>query len=221
MTEIVIRNQEILERLDGIVDQYFSMPDAGSDKFDYYEPQDAKEKGEYYTSDQYLQQVLEREDSGFPTEHFSHPTGQVVKSDSRWDDFYQSIKYGFAMEMGFTANALFNYYPPGGFVGWHNNWNATAFQILFTWSEKGDGYFKYWDKQKDQIVTIEDKPGWQCRWYYFAPQTQPELLCWHAAFTRCPRITLAYKVSSSNGPSNLDQRVMNLRDVIIEEIESE
>jgi hypothetical protein len=26
-------------------------------------------------------------------------------------------------------SALLNYYPPGGFVGWHTNWNASVIRL--------------------------------------------------------------------------------------------
>ena len=41
-------------------------------------------------------------------------------------------------------------------MGWHTNYDANAYQVLFTWSETGEGFFEYYDKQKDEIVKIED-----------------------------------------------------------------
>ena len=44
-------------------------------------------------------------------------------------------------------------YPPGGYISWHNNANASAYNLVFTWSESGNGYFKYIDGEtKKEIV---------------------------------------------------------------------
>ena len=55
-------------------------------------------------------------------------------------------------------NALCVMYPPGGFIGWHNNANASAYNLIFTWSETGDGYFKYIDGETKEEIVIKDKP---------------------------------------------------------------
>lgn len=198
MTEVVIKNNQFLNKLEEIRTSLFSLDTFGSSDYDFFEPDDAKQKGKYYTSDEYLIEVKSREeDMGFPSEHFSHPMGRVAKNNPKiFKKFYESVKYDFAQELGASANALFNYYPPGGFVGWHNNWNASAHQILFTWSESGDGYFKYQDKETNKIVTIPDVEGWQARHYRFGRKESER--CWHAAYTGCRRITLAYKFSLDN-----------------------
>ena len=198
MTEVVIKNPEFLNKLENIRTALFSIESFGDKKYDFFAPDDAKWQGKYYTSDDYLVEVKSRShDVGWPAEHFSHPMGRVATDNpSIFKDFYESIKYGFAQELGASANALFNYYPPGGFVGWHNNWNAAAHQILFTWSETGEGYFKYQDAETKEIVTLPDVKGWQARHYRFGRQENER--CWHAAYTGCRRITLAYKFSLDN-----------------------
>ena len=49
-------------------------------------------------------------------------------------------------------------YPPGGYISWHNNANASAYNLIFTWSETGDGYFKYIDGETKEEIVIKDKP---------------------------------------------------------------
>jgi len=198
MTEVVIKNSDFLAKLEDIRTTLFSLESFGDNIHDFFDPSDAKWLGKYYTSDEYLVEVKSRShDLGWPAEHFSHPMGRVATDNpSIFKDFYESVKYGFAEELGAAANALFNYYPPGGFVGWHNNWNAAAHQMLFTWSETGDGYFKYQDTETSDIVTILDVKGWQARHYRFDRDKNKR--CWHAAYTSCKRITLAYKFSLDN-----------------------
>lgn len=198
MTEIAINNTEFLAKLENIRTSLFTLPTFGDPFYDFYSPKDGRENGKLYTTDFYLANVKSRsKDKGFPDEHFSHPIGQnTEKRPDIFKKFYYSVKYDFATEIGANANALFNYYPPGGFVGWHNNWNAAAHQILFTWSETGDGFFKYQDTETGDIIKLEDRPGWQARHYRF--EREEEERCWHAAYTACKRITLAYKFSLDN-----------------------
>jgi hypothetical protein len=222
MTEVLIKNQKFLSKLDAIKDKYFSIPTVRDSVYDMFDPPDAKERGEHYVSDDFLKIVQARSHSGFPEEHFSHPTGRnAVSNPQLWKEFYLSVKYDFAMGIGATSNALFNYYPPGGFVGWHTNWNAPAYQILFTWSDTGEGYFKYQDPSTKEIVRIKDVPGWQCRHYYFAGEKEPEYHCWHAAYANCDRITLAFKFVNEGLYSSKDVMARQLRDELIEEIQSE
>ena len=88
-----------------------------------------------------------------------------------WESYMNMVKYDFASQLGAHTSALLSYYPPGGFVGWHTNYDATAYQVLFTWSD-GNGYFRYYDMAKDEVVTIQDVEGWQCRHYYFEAENK-------------------------------------------------
>ena len=59
-------------------------------------------------------------------------------------------------------NALTQMYPPDGFISWHNNANACAYNLVFSWSETGDGCFRYVDGHTGEEVVMKDKKGWQC-----------------------------------------------------------
>jgi len=89
-------------------------------------------------------------------------------------------------------NALNACYPPGGFISWHNNANASGYNIIITWSETGEGWFDYWDIDKKERIRVQDKPGWQAKMTYFGPYSYPDKLCYHAAYTDCYRITVAF-----------------------------
>lgn len=111
-------------------------------------------------------------------------------------------------------NALFSVYPPGGFISWHNNANASAYNFIFTWSETGAGGFRYWDWEKNKVVTIKDVPGWQCKAGYFGSYTDPvNALCYHSAYADCLRMTIAFTVSREDA-------AIGLQDWIIEDISS-
>lgn len=224
MSEVTIRNAELLEILNGFSQEMLSKPSYNDEKYwTFHEWQDIG-KGEYYCSRDYLDDCLSREGLiGPPDRYFAQPISKMVREDKEmWEGFMQKVKYDFASELGAHTSALLSYYPPGGFVGWHTNYDANAYQILFTWSETGDGYFRYYDKQKDEIVTIQDVPGWQCRHFYFGAGHEEDLHCWHSAYAGCQRITLAYKFVNGGSVDNPeDAQARAMRDLLIDEIESE
>jgi hypothetical protein len=225
MSEITIRNKEFLEVLESFSTEMLSKPSYDNPKYWTYREEEDIDKGEYYCSREYLDECLSRapELVGPPDRYFAQPISKMVREEPElWGEFMNKVKYEFASEIGAHTSALLSYYPPRGYVGWHTNYDANAYQILFTWSETGDGYFEYYDKKKDEIVRIQDVPGWQCRHYYFGAEDEEDLHCWHAAYAGCQRITLAYKFvnnGSVNNPEDAQARAM--RDMLIEEIESE
>jgi len=225
MTEVVIRNKEMLDVLNSFSEEMLSKPSYNDEKYWTYRIPEDIEMGEFFCSEEYLKECLSREELvGAPDRYFAQPISNMVRKDPElWEDFMQKVKYDFASEIGAHTSALLSYYPPGGYVGWHTNYDASAYQVLFTWSENGDGYFRYYDKERDEIVTIEDVPGWQCRHYYFGAENEKDLHCWHSAYNGSgQRITLAYKFvnnGSVNNPEDVQARL--LRDLLIEDIESE
>ena len=83
-------------------------------------------------------------------------------------------------------------YPPGGFISWHNNANAKGYNIIITYSETGEGWFDYWDLDKQERVRIPDIKGWQAKMTYFGSYDEPDKVCYHAAYSDCYRITTAF-----------------------------
>ena len=226
MTEVVIRNKEMLEVLNGFSEEMLSKPSYNDEKYWTYHERKDIDLGSYYTSREYLLDCLSRGQEGLvgpPDRYFAQPISKMVREDKEmWGDFMQKVKYDFAAELGAHTSALLSYYPPGGFVGWHTNFDANAYQVLFTWSETGEGFFEYYDKQNDEIIKIDDVPGWQCRHYYFGAGHETDLHCWHAAYTECQRITLAYKFVNNGSVDNPeDAQARQLRDMLIEDIETE
>ena len=223
MTEIVIRNKEFLETLESFSDSFINTEGYHNPKYYKYSSPEDMTKGEYYCGEEYLQACLSRDILvGAPDRHFAQVIVSMVREDrEKWVDYMKRVKYDFAAEIGAHTSALLSFYPPGGFVGWHTNYNASAYQVLFTWSKTGNGYFRYLDNETGEIVTIQDKPGWQARHFYFGPKEEPENLCWHSAYAGDERITLAYKFCGYGKNDPRDQQARDLRDLLIEEIETE
>lgn len=221
MSEVTIRNKELLATLDSFVEGMFSIEGYDDPKYQAFSSEEDKSKGEYYCSEEFLRECLKGELIGPPHRHFAQPISLMVRKDpEKWGEYMQRVKFDFAAEIGAHTSALLSYYPPGGFVCWHTNYDASAYQVLFTWSD-GNGYFRYYDQAKDEIVTIPDVKGWQCRHYYFGPENEPENHCWHAAYAGGQRITLAYKFCGYGKDDPRDAQARQLRDMLIEEIESE
>lgn len=92
-------------------------------------------------------------------------------------------------------NSLCTIYPPGGFISWHHNANAPGYNIIFTYSENGNGWWKHKDPKTGEIVHIQDDPGWNCKMGYFGHKKEDHF--YHAAYTDCLRITCAYIFSEA------------------------
>lgn len=220
MSEVTIRNKELLETLNEFSDTFFAEKDYNNPDAHVYSSEEDKSNGEYFCSQEYLDECLSRDKLvGVPDRHFAQPISKMVRIDPKWKDYMQRVKYDFASEIGAHTSALLSYYPKGGFVGWHTNYDASAYQVLFTWST-GKGFFRYLDNETGKLVTHQDVAGWQCRHYYFGSEEEKEHHCWHSAYAGDDRITLAYKFCGYGKNDPRDQQARDLRDLLIEDIET-
>ena len=111
-------------------------------------------------------------------------------SDPEYLKDYAEVDSALRTELGVKVNALSQLYPPEGFISWHNNANASGYNLIFTWSETGDGWFKYID-QAGQEVTMHDTKGWSLKAGYFGGYDDG-YTCYHAAYTKCWRMTHSF-----------------------------
>ena len=78
-------------------------------------------------------------------------------------------------------------------MGWHHNANAAGNNILLSWSEKGEGFFRYQNPITREIVTIQDTPGWTCKVGYYGGWSEKDKIIWHCASAEHEeRFTLGY-----------------------------
>jgi hypothetical protein len=169
-----------------------------------------------FVSDEYLHDIISmgRKHDGFPETIHGYelrfnqkekpifldknrsPSYKLTSEKIKYREFaYKNISstnLGIMDILGCRNNALHAVYPPGGYIAWHNNANAAAWNLIFTWSETGEGYFKYWDIEKKEVVYMQDKPGWSLKAGYFGHYGEPEKLMYHAAKTKCWRHTISY-----------------------------
>lgn len=97
--------------------------------------------------------------------------------------------------LGARNVAVHTYYPPNGFMGWHNNWNAHGYNILLTYnSEENGGFFRYLDPITKEVVTLIDPKGWSCKVGYFGRGREPDKVVYHCCSNTAKRLTLGYVV---------------------------
>ena len=227
MQDVPVRNKELLTRLNRYRD--FLMRDLKSfqDNFHAQCEQDRSNR-HWWTGDEYLRQIVDQgqDHEGFPDsvygyelsvhrknhEFFTREASPSFRKDATAELSW--LNKDLIEWLGVRHNALTCFYPPGGYISWHNNANAAAYNIIFTWSENGNGHFKYLDPETKEVVVMNDHEGLQCKAAYFGHYREPERLFYHAAKTDCWRITVSFTLDTS-------QLSEELREDLLEEIASE
>jgi len=128
-----------------------------------------------------------------------------------WDEqkAYTVVKSKFVSikEKMFDKKVLGVIYPARGYMSWHTNSDDYGHNVLLTWSENGNGFFRYQDPITKEIVTMRDKPGWNCKVGYFGKHTEPDKLFWHCCSTDELRISVAWIFPTIEASSNFENKV--------------
>lgn len=180
------------------------------------------QQADHYTSISYLEEIRAkgRGHNGFPDAicshsfgvnglHFTKDAGSLAEEVGlRVVDFYQKIQ----TQLNLKRNALWSVYPEEtGFISWHNNANASAYNFIFTYSETGEGWWKHYDPVKKEIVTIPDVKGWQCKAGYFgAYEDGMDKVVYHSARNtgKGLRMTIAFVLDRSEMSSGIQEWVI-------------
>ena len=106
--------------------------------------------------------------------------------------------------LGTRFCALKMWYPKDGYIAWHNNWNVPGYNILFTYTETGNGYWRHINPEGSKgkinkpfdkhLVHIPDVPGWHMKTGYYGKKQEEEKIMWHSAYGGEPRLTLGYVI---------------------------
>lgn len=215
MIEIDINNPELLD----ILNRAENFLDPGVFKFWRESKRELIENPEYWISDEYLYELMKvgSTHAGYPEKVVGYNLSLRAPENLRNTndpDVHNKIKiisdviYSIQNHLGLRVNALAQVYTPEGFISWHNNANCPGYNVLFTWSETGDGWFKYYDTKKKEIVTLHDKKGWQCRAGYYGTYDFPEKVFYHSAYTSCWRMTIAFVLDDSEMSTGLHEDVI-------------
>jgi len=129
--------------------------------------------------------------------HLIEPTffDEIRAKNNELDDELQAV-------LGARNCALKMYYPAGGYIGWHTNWDLPGYNIIFTYSPDGNGFWRHVDPagatsiapRPEKLVHLQDRPGWHCKVGKFGAKAEANEIVWHAAYTDSPRLTVSYVI---------------------------
>jgi hypothetical protein len=167
----------------------------------YIVPRPNKDRNDKYTTNEYLQKCLKQpEKYGFPEKIWGleiHHDRNTIP-DKKLVEKTREVNEELLNFFGARNNALQLYYPPGGFIGWHNNGNAHGYNIILSCNPEGDGEFEHWDHVNNKLDVMEDTKGWSCKVGYFGKFSEPKEVYWHCARTRSPRLTFSFVIYDKN-----------------------
>lgn len=223
MKNIPIKNPDILKALNNFLWYYDNKDIVARNLKLHGNPKNR----EHYVGAKYRDEVIAMDEKheGYPDDvhSYSLKTDRIHYIEGReknpeavqFIERYSKYNEELCHLLSTRNNALTQLYPPNGFISWHNNANASAYNIIFSWSETGEGNFKYVDGHTGNEVVMQDVKGWQCKAGYFGAYGEPWYKrVYHAAETDCWRITVSYIFDRSD-------MSMGLQDEILEEIMSE
>ena len=97
-------------------------------------------------------------------------------------------------------STLITCYPPGGYIGWHHNGNVPGRNILFSWSETGDGIFRLYNDKLKNFEEYPDSPGWNVKSMRFYSHIESEETgySWHSMSTNCLRFSIGFLLTDEN-----------------------
>jgi hypothetical protein len=205
MQDIQINNIEILKELNSYSDFIMDKWNSKSLQKDLHLTS-INDKAEDFVSVEYLENLIKKGHAGFPESLKGYSglmpdhKGELQRISSRgmaYRDTNAALNNTLMAMLSAKRNSLATVYPPGGFISWHHNANAPGYNIIFTWSENGKGWFKYKDPKTKEIVTMHDKVGWNCKMGYFGSYHEPDKIFYHSAYTDCVRISIAYIFSQA------------------------
>lgn len=147
------------------------------------------------TSDEYLDEIVAKDGAheGYPEISYSYDL-QAGEHPKHFQDKYQKLSIDLLNFLGARNEAVHVFYPPSGFMSWHNNWNAHGYNILLSYSVNGGGWFKYRDTKSHNIIQMLDPGGWSCKVGYYGRGREPDKVYYHCAGTDEPRLTLGYVI---------------------------
>lgn len=219
--DIPFNNVPLRVRLDAFREEFFAL----REKYGVEDGISIKTQNDtshsWYCEEDYLLDICSLPHAGFPERYYSINIPALAKEHPDiWMDYLDRLKNETATLLGAHTSALSLFYPPTGFVGWHTNENCSSYQILFTWSETGEGFFRYRDPITQDVVTLNDKPGWNVRAHYFGSADEPDYRFWHCAYTDCNRFSFAYKWVNGSINSLQDAQVKRMFLEAIDDIEN-
>ena len=204
LKHVEVNNPELLE----ILNEYAKLHTMeGFEKNCHLTAAEHKRQRAYYVGPKHMDEIVSQGTGheGFPDQLVGYNFKLSEKAHMMFEkdadpifkrDMTQHLRELNDKMMNFLSvkhNALAAVYPPGGFISWHNNANAPGFNLIFSYSEDGSGYFDYIHPETKEVVHCQDKPGeWTCKAAYFGHYGEKDKVMYHAASTDDWRVTVSY-----------------------------
>jgi hypothetical protein len=196
MKWVDISNTEILDILNEYSDWFF---ESDYSKLIEIANHEGRHKGmslEEGCGEDYLKEIVEKDGNhiGYPERTISVDVASEDRSPSEHKKMRMQLAEKLCAYLGARNQAVNVFYPAGGYMGWHNNWNASGYNILLSYSKEGNGFFRYRDPLTKEVVTMQDKPGWTCKVGYYGRGREPDKVYYHCAGSYEPRVTCGFIV---------------------------
>lgn len=149
------------------------------------------------TSLEYMNHIVGKDGNhiGYPEVAYCCDIGTSPDVPKHHRERQQKLNRELISILGARNNAVHVYYPEGGFMGWHTNWNASGYNILLTYNtEENSGYFRYRDPITKEPVTLWDPKGWSVKVGYFGRRSETDKVWYHCAGSKSKRLTLGYVI---------------------------
>ncbi len=213
MQFLPVRNTRLLSLLQNLTDTFFNDDAVKNILNNSFKTIDQDISEHHPVSDEYLKKALELKlkDYGFPRAANGFGMGKTGPEDN-WKDFipYQVKISSIGKFLGSPYNALTMLYPNDGYIGWHHNGNASGYNILLTYSQDGNGCFKYYRQKTKEIIELPDIKGWSAKvGYYPNDRTETEKVYWHSAKTEKARISIAWILNHKKMWENMIADISN------------
>lgn len=149
---------------------------------------------DFYTNKEYLDSIDKQKHIGFPEITYGVDLTLVESTPKYYREKIMSLDSKLNSFFGAKFCAVKMYYPNGGYMGWHTNWNCPGYNILLSYNNDGNGYFRYVDPVSQEIITQSDVKGWQAKVGYFGKREERDKIVWHCARSKSERLTFGYVI---------------------------
>ena len=190
MKQIQINNQELTNVLNNISDWFNNF-----DLTNHVNMRGEPDVDEYYTSQKYFNSIDKEAHDGFGAT-FSYGLDINDSSNVHRLVVEKRIEIDKALKpiLSTPNSAVKMFYPKGGFMHWHNNHNVPGYNILLSYTQNGNGFFRYKDPLTNDTITMHDEPGWTAKVGYYGSNDEPDKIYWHCARAYEDRFTLGYVI---------------------------
>jgi len=196
MKLVDIKNEEVLAIITEYSDWFFNQDLTDLDEISKHEGRHQGYTLETGCGLDHLEEIVSKDGQhiGYPEKTISVDIASEERVSSEHKKKCRDMATTLCSYLGARNQAVNVYYPAGGFMGWHNNWNASGYNIILSHSKEGNGFFRYRDPITKEIVNMKDSPGWTCKVGYFGKGREPDKVVYHCAGSHEPRLTLGFVI---------------------------